>query len=262
MAKHHRKRRKSNKVKHGVPSNEDPVRYSGYFLEDFVKELAEQPPLKVKQCTMVESEEDFETCPICMENRATKNIGYYCNHKLCMDCYRKQVSTSNKCHMCRRTNLHPLLYDYIIKYIRKREHLHHAQEIKALMHANALAFICIYEARLSYGYSYATKSYIHPCSAGTCEYYEHCNHILEIGRVYYCSCVKTSMYRNYLTVDFLDELVELKNGGDEMYVLNKIFPNEMEARQYIELEHEIWFTAACRESKEQVTKLTKGSNQV
>ena len=47
---------------------------------------------------------DSDVCPICFNNFKNKNrVITHCSHKLCLDCFKKILQTSNKCPICRVT---------------------------------------------------------------------------------------------------------------------------------------------------------------
>jgi len=73
------------------------------------KKMDELPPetpdfvLEQLRELMIELKKKIE-CPICMDIIDPENLGISkCGHKYCKGCLDKQIETTNKCAMCRKT---------------------------------------------------------------------------------------------------------------------------------------------------------------
>ena len=57
----------------------------------------------VQKDLMIELKKKIE-CPICLDIIDPENLGISkCGHKYCKGCLDKQIETTNKCAMCRKT---------------------------------------------------------------------------------------------------------------------------------------------------------------
>ena len=119
----------------------------------------------------------------------------------------------------------------MIKYIRMNQIQNQVPEIKTLMYSTTRDFVSHYSKSLMLidPYDNRFKTFIHICPRigpskdKGCDCLEGCIYIEEIGKIFYCECVDFWLKcEDYVPFDFLDELVEVKNGGELILLWNHL----------------------------------------